>query len=187
MANPKFSQDEVIIKLMDVFRKVGYDGASLSELANATGLKKASLYHRFPGGKKEMAEVVLAFVDGWVEENITRVLFGKGSPETRLRKVFTNIDQLYTGGKNPCVLESMAAGSGLPVFQQTIGKSFADIAHGFAHLARGFGFTPKRAEKMGMETLIRIQGALIVAQGTSDLTVFGNTIKDLKKQFRSVN
>ena len=185
MANPKFTQDEVVGKLMQVFRKVGYDGASLSELAKATGLKKASLYHRFPGGKKEMAEVVLAFVDEWVESNITRVLFGEGSPEARLRKVFTNIDQLYTGGENPCVLESMAAGSGLPIFQQTIGKSFKDIAKGFTHLAKGFGFTPKKAEKMGMETLIKIQGALIVAQGTGDFRIFENTMKDLKKQFRS--
>ena len=63
MAHPKYTHSEVIGNLMHVFRTVGYDGASLSELASPTGLKKASLYHRFPNGKKEMAEVVRAFVD----------------------------------------------------------------------------------------------------------------------------
>jgi len=50
--------DDLICKLTDVFRNVGYDGASLAVLADATGLKKASLYHRFPGGKEQMAEEV---------------------------------------------------------------------------------------------------------------------------------
>ena len=184
MAHPKYSQDEVVGKIMQVFRTVGYDGASLAQLAKATGLQKASLYHRFPGGKKEMAEVVLAFVDNWIANNMTKVLYGEGSAETRLRKVFANIDALYTGGENPCVLESLAAGSGLPFFQGTIGKSFQNISKGFAHLAKDFGFAPKMARKIGLETLIRIQGALVVSQGTGDFTIFKDTLIDLKKQFR---
>lgn len=184
MAHPKYTHSEVIGNLMHVFRTVGYDGASLSELASATGLKKASLYHRFPNGKKEMAEVVLAFVDEWINEKMTQVLHGEGSPESRLRKVFSNIDELYNGGKNPCLLESLAAGSGLPFFQASIGKSFEVISKGFAQLAKDFGFSPKQAEKMGMDTLIKIQGALVVSQGMGDFDIFKNTLSDLKKQFR---
>ena len=63
MANLKYSQNDVIQSLLEVFRKVGYDGASLQQLANATGLKKSSLYHRFPEGKKQMAEEVLKAVN----------------------------------------------------------------------------------------------------------------------------
>ncbi len=58
----------------EVFRRVGYDGASLEELAKATGLKKSSLYHRFPEGKRQMATEVLRFAGQWVKENITDVL-----------------------------------------------------------------------------------------------------------------
>jgi AcrR family transcriptional regulator len=43
--------------LLKLFRQFGYDGVTLSKISQATGLGKASLYHYFPGGKAEMAEV----------------------------------------------------------------------------------------------------------------------------------
>jgi AcrR family transcriptional regulator len=50
---------ELIAILDDVFRRRGYEGATLSELSRACSLGKASLYHHFPGGKDEMANVLL--------------------------------------------------------------------------------------------------------------------------------
>ena len=61
---------DILPKLAEIFRKRGYEGASLSEIGAATGLGKGSLYHFFPGGKPEMAESVLAEVDAWFEGNI---------------------------------------------------------------------------------------------------------------------
>ena len=46
-------------QLVTVFKKRGYEGATLTQLAESTGLGKASLYHHFPGGKAEMAAVLL--------------------------------------------------------------------------------------------------------------------------------
>ena len=51
MRPSKISDEKVFQGLSDVFRRKGYDGASYSDLMKATGLVKASLYHRFPGGK----------------------------------------------------------------------------------------------------------------------------------------
>ena len=57
---PQKVQDiEIMTSLVKTFRSRGYEGSSLAELAKSTGLKKASLYHRFPKGKEEMAIAVL--------------------------------------------------------------------------------------------------------------------------------
>ena len=45
----KVNEDELLDRLTDVFRTYGYEGASLSKISEATGLQRASLYHRFPG------------------------------------------------------------------------------------------------------------------------------------------
>jgi len=66
MRPPKVLTTEILVGLATVFRSRGYEGASLKELAEATGLKKASLYYRFPNGKQEMAEAVLNHIDDWV-------------------------------------------------------------------------------------------------------------------------
>ncbi len=50
---------QLISILDDVFRRRGYEGATLAELSRACGLGKASLYHHFPGGKDEMANLLL--------------------------------------------------------------------------------------------------------------------------------
>jgi len=55
MRPQKVNNTELVKGLLNVFRSKGYDGASLNDLAVASGLQKASLYHRFPNGKKEIA------------------------------------------------------------------------------------------------------------------------------------
>ena len=50
------SDVELIERLAKVFKDYGYQGASMSIIAKASGLQKASLYHRFPGGKEQMAQ-----------------------------------------------------------------------------------------------------------------------------------
>ncbi len=51
MPAARVSEDFVLDKIAAVFRLHGYEGASIRLLAQATGLERASLYHRFPGGK----------------------------------------------------------------------------------------------------------------------------------------
>ncbi len=59
MPPSKVNENQLLDRLTGVFRLHGYEGASLSRIAKATGLQRASLYFRFPGGKEEMAEAVL--------------------------------------------------------------------------------------------------------------------------------
>ncbi len=54
----KVTEEELLDRLTSVFRTHGFEGASLSLISKATGLQRASLYHRFPGGKEEMAKAV---------------------------------------------------------------------------------------------------------------------------------
>ena len=69
MPAPLISRNEVVDRLLAVFQRLGYDGASLAELSHATGLGKSSLYHYFPNGKEEMALAVLRNVHCWIEQN----------------------------------------------------------------------------------------------------------------------
>lgn len=48
--------------LIDVLGAKGCDDASLNEVAAACNLKEASLYHRFPNGKRETIAVLQEYV-----------------------------------------------------------------------------------------------------------------------------
>ena len=59
---------DLLCRLSNVFRDVGYEAATLTMLAQATGLQKASLYHRFPEGKEQMAREVLQDAAAWLAD-----------------------------------------------------------------------------------------------------------------------
>lgn len=85
------SREQLISQLVDAFRLYGYEGASLSCLAKVTGLGKTNLYHYFPGGKEEMAEVALAHVNAWLEDSILKPLRSRAEPADKLQKMCEQI------------------------------------------------------------------------------------------------
>ncbi|TRW95747.1 TetR/AcrR family transcriptional regulator [Paracoccus sp. M683] len=63
----KTSREEIIAAAQDMFRRRGYAGLSMAELADAVGLRKASLYSRF-AAKEDLAiealQLTLAQIEG---------------------------------------------------------------------------------------------------------------------------
>src|SRR5690242_957274 len=109
MARPQsVDEEELLSRLASVFRDLGYEGASLSDLSEAAGLQKASLYHRFPGGKQQMAEEVLSSALSWFSEHVLAPLKAEGSAETRVAMVARQLDAFYAGGRKACLLNMLS-------------------------------------------------------------------------------
>ncbi len=180
MAEMKVRQDELMAGLLEVFSKVGYDGASLKALASASGLKKSSLYHRFPGGKKQMAQEVLKYAGQWVGTNIISILKADGDPSLRANRALKNVNQLYSGGEGDCILRALSLETGLDIFSQLIQGAFNDWIDGFSRLAMDFGFSARKSKKIAEDIVIKIQGSLIVARGTGNKAIFKRTLREVK-------
>lgn len=58
----KFEEREVLAAVMDVFWEKGFEGTAMSDLVEATGLRKGSLYGAF-GDKRALYLKALAFYD----------------------------------------------------------------------------------------------------------------------------
>lgn len=67
MARPRnFAEDAVLAQAAQRFARMGYNGTSIDDLLNATGLQRGSLYKAF-GSKRNLFEKVLAaaLAPGW--------------------------------------------------------------------------------------------------------------------------
>ena len=106
----KVHDEELLDRLTDVFRVYGYEGASLSKISEATGLQRASLYHRFPGGKEEMAKVVLERAGRWLKDRVLTPLSGPEKPEERIRRMSKELSIFFGGGRHCCLLDSLSFG-----------------------------------------------------------------------------
>lgn len=104
-----FDPDQALDAAMRVFWLKGYEGASLSDLTEAMGINKPSLYARF-GDKRGL---FLAAIDRYKEvvgaANLQKVLDGKTVRET-IEGYFSTINAFLTSPDTPpgCMLASVA-------------------------------------------------------------------------------
>ena len=180
MRNEKVAPENVDQKLFEIFRGFGYDGTSMELLAQATGLKKASLYHRFPRGKQEMAQHVLKTVEQWIVENIVTVLADKTTaPKTRLKKAISSLDALYKGGANNCLLRTLTVGPDAGVFREGVTNCFNLITQSFTDIAIELGSSENEAQKNANLINPLLQGALVLSGATGDHTHFKNCLTSI--------
>jgi TetR/AcrR family transcriptional repressor of lmrAB and yxaGH operons len=180
MRTVKVEPENVDQKLFETFSKLGYDGASMELLSNATGLKKASLYHRFPKGKKEMAQHVLTMVKQWIEDSVVAVAGNKQlKAETRLKKVMASVNELYNGGANNCLLRTLSIGPDAETFKGEVSECFDLVADGFAAIAVDLGNSPTTAKEKAKNINLLIQGSLVLAGATGDKAYFKNSISQI--------
>ena len=167
MARPQSIEEEVLIaRLSCVFRDVGYEGASLAMLAEAAGLQKASLYYRFPQGKQQMAEEVLAAALSWYEAQILSPLAGEGLPAERIATVTRHLDDFYAGGRRACLLNMLAAprAHGGP-FAAAIKGALEAIIKAFTAVTIDAGHEPGAARSRAERVVMLLHGSLVVSRG----------------------
>jgi len=176
------TKTEVLDRIMDSFRKHGYDGASLATLSKRTGLGKSSLYHHFPGGKEQMAIEVLAHLNTGLRE-IFRAVEEKTDPKTKLDLLLDAIDAFYEGGKKACLLERLSASVDRARFGAPLKATFGELISVLSGIGRAAGLTAATAQRRAEAAIVRIEGALVVGAGMGDSSVFGRTLADLRSTF----
>ena len=184
MRPQKVDDQQLMTGLMEVIRSKGFEGASMQDLAEATGLKKASLYHRFPGGKQEITEAVLSFTQRWGAEHILGVLTDSTkAPKERLSKALQNVRSLYREGEAICVLRALTVDPSLPLFAKQIESSFESWIKGFTILATDMGIEEAKARSMAIQAVYTIQGSLVVSKGLNDLSIFRQALDSIETTY----
>jgi AcrR family transcriptional regulator len=181
MPAASLTREAAVARLFPVFRDRGYAGASLAELAKASGLGKSSLYHYFPGGKEDMALAVIDYADAWLHQHVLRALRGTGAPRARLGRMLSALDRLYAGGSNGCLLGALVLGGARDRFQRQLHAAFSQWVDALAGLLEESGIPRTAARERAQDAIARIEGALILAGGLDDSAPFRRTLQRLPK------
>ena len=72
--------------------------AAADRIAEITGLGRASLYHRFPGGKEEMADAVLSASSEVFGSYVLAPLRERGGLRGRLQRMAERLGEFYGDG-----------------------------------------------------------------------------------------
>lgn len=176
---------DILPKLAEIFRKRGYEGASLSEIGAATGLGKGSLYHFFPGGKPEMAESVLAEVDAWFEGNIfapLRAIPAGDAAEARARlaEMCRAVDAYFKSGRRVCLLGAFALTDTRERHAARVRDYFRRWVEAVARALVVAGRAPADARTEAFDAVACIQGALVLARAADNPPAFAGALARLQ-------
>ena len=170
------AKEEIITKIIPVFRHYGYEGTTMSRLSAATGLKKASLYHHFKGGKEEMAQEALQYVSNWIEENIFAPLDSDKPAKLRIIEMSRGIELLYKNGKTPCLLAIMSFGEADNLFHQQLKQSLDKWLQKLSQVVEEIGIEPTQAYLRAENAMMMIQGSLVLVRLNQDIEPFTRVI-----------
>jgi TetR/AcrR family transcriptional regulator, lmrAB and yxaGH operons repressor len=174
------SKETLILQLLELFRRYGYEGATLSKISQFTGLGKASLYHHFPGGKEDMVNAVLEYLENWLEENILKPMREQENISDRLNKMCDRVNELYQGGEQCCLFGVLLLGEARGLFQERIKNSLKLWIEAIAKVLVEAGIEPQIAKEQAEDAIAKIQGTLILARGLDDLEPFQRTLRQIK-------
>ncbi|QIG51651.1 TetR/AcrR family transcriptional regulator [Nordella sp. HKS 07] len=176
-----FERDDVIPLVAEVFRELGYEGASLSVITQRTTLSKGSLYHFFPGGKEEMAAEILAHVDAWFVEEVFKPL-EEGDPEQAIARMWKSVDSYFQSGRRICLIGAFALDETRDRFAGVIRNYFKRWVAALESALKRCGREARQARADAEETVSGIQGALTLARALNDKAVFGRSLRRLQQR-----
>ncbi len=182
MAPRLVTDQQLVERLTGLFRQVGYEGASLNAIAEATGLQKSSLYHRFPGGKQQMAAEASAAV---LDEFASSVLApgGRDDPlHERVAAIAANLDRFYDGGARYCLLDMLSVGEPGVDAATNLAAAAAAWIDIFAALARESGADAPTALARAQDAVAAIEGALVVSRVTGERDAFTRAVRLLPQR-----
>lgn len=162
---PQSIDDATVLSSLErTFRTHGYEGTSLTLLSQATGLERASLYHRFPGGKLEMAIAVASNVVDKFKQNVFDVIESDLAVDAKTEKVKRFLTVFYENGSLSCLLNTFSLTCADEGLRSHLESALGAWIDSFTHLAILFGCSKERAPEQAVKAIVNIQGALVVSR-----------------------
>jgi len=195
---PRLRRDEILEEATRLFAERGYEGASMADLAERVGLRKASLFHHF-ASKDMLYAAVLDRIFAPLGEAVGRAVATEGSYAERLDAISETATTVL--GSHPfaarlLVREVMDWG---PVARDKLGKTIMDVmesAHQFARAGQADGtFASEVDAKHAIVSLIGIHfwpfvvgGVVEKFMGASpfDPTFIESRKEQVREQMRNV-
>lgn len=164
----RLTRDDVVQRAVEVFRRRGFHGTSMADLAAACGILKGSLYHHFPG-KDDLALAALEEVHGHFRAAVFPLAQGGAPPAGRMAALTRAVEDYFGGRDGSCLMGAFALeiGAADERFAVRLRAFFDDWAAAVAApLEPAAGAV--EAQKMARDFIARTQGALMLLKLSGD-------------------
>jgi TetR/AcrR family transcriptional repressor of nem operon len=178
MPKQKVDEETIIIEALKLFRKQSYFNTSMSQIAEACGLQKGSLYHYFPS-KEDLMKRVIKMVHEFFKTNVFALAYDKSvPPQKRLENVFNAAESVFLDETKGNLLGNMGVETALmaPEFNTLVQRFFLDFFHAVKTIYLD-KYPEKIATELAERSVAEIEGSLMFSRVFNDHNYLKNTIK----------
>ncbi|GAB3452285.1 TetR/AcrR family transcriptional regulator [Kineococcus endophyticus] len=182
MARTVLDRADAVRALAGVFRRRGFDGASLSVIQQDTGIGRGSLYHFFPDGKEDMARAVLEEVRAWFDEQVFAPLRAPDDPAGAVDATMRAAEEYFLSRHRVCLYAVMTLGADQPAHAEAVRSYFADWVELLARAVEQTGAPARDARERAVDAVAAVQGALVLARALDDDAVVSGVVDRVRKR-----
>ena len=167
------TRDRIVYASAELFRRQGYAGTGLKQIATEARAPFGSVYHFFPGGKEQLAEDVLR-VGGRFFLALYEAIAG-AAPDypTAVADFFAGAAQTLeaTDYADACPIATVAGeiASTHEVLRAATADVFESWLAALADDAVDAGIAPDRARPLALSVLALLEGAFLLSRSTRSL------------------
>jgi TetR/AcrR family transcriptional repressor of nem operon len=175
MTKGQQTRREIIEKAAPLFNQKGYEGTSMSDLMDATGLQKGGIYRHF-GSKEELAAA--AFDYSWLKAASNRLdgIGDSANSVDRLEKMISNFVELSPGlvpGGCPLMNTAIESDDGNPVLRGRARKALQYWSNRLSKIiregiTRGEINSTIHPQKLSRLLIATLEGALFISRLQKD-------------------
>jgi TetR/AcrR family transcriptional regulator, lmrAB and yxaGH operons repressor len=152
--------------------KKGLQGTSFSEVLEASGAPRGSLYHHFPGGKDELVLAALSKAGDYVMDTINR-LEGKSAAEVARTFIGLWRTQLVKSDfRVGCAGVAITVAADSPVLLESVAEVFRNWRHRLSALLADGGVPADRALAMSAALIAACEGAVVLSRAERSIKPF---------------
>jgi len=167
--------------------KKGLQGASFTELLQASGAPRGSLYHHFPGGKDEL---VLAAMDAASQRAASLLEPLRGQPADKVAErfiAFWRAVLTHSGLEAGCAVLAVTVASDAPELRERAGQIFRIWRSLLASLLHDGGVPIERADGLATTLIAACEGAVALARAEGSLAPFDLTAAEQLRAVRGAS
>ncbi|NVK83329.1 MAG: TetR/AcrR family transcriptional regulator [Cytophagia bacterium] len=188
MTKAERTKQFIIEKVAPIFNKKGAYGTSLNDITEATGLTKGAIYGNFQD-KDTLALACFEHNLKFFQKGLYKSLVSTGNAWIKLEKLFgfyeDGFQQVYLNGGCALMNSTVEADDGYPLLRERVKKTFEiwrSELEGVILEGQESGEFKAEAHASDMANLIiaGIEGAILIAKGTQDMTGFNSLLNHLK-------
>lgn len=165
----KVEKFTIIKEALNLFRTQGYHKTTMSNIGDACGLLKGSIYHYFSSKEDLMKEVLEVLKDHYRDKVFIYAFDNELTATQKLKLLGEKSIDVFANGEGACLMANIAMETNdvVPEFRKPIKQFFDDWINALTNIYKE-RYSKEAAEIFAKETVCAIEGAAMMMRIYND-------------------